>query len=231
MKQRAILLQPGMVEYGEAWALQKTLFDARVAGIIGDCVILLQHPPTFTYGRRYKEVNLITNKEHYEGRGIAVHKTDRGGLATYHGPGQLVGYSIVKMSNYTKDYYYYLRMLEEVMLRTLLAFGIRAERRTDYTGVWLGNTKIGFIGVRLAQGFTMHGFSLNVNNDLTPFTLITPCGIQGIRVTSMRELLGVSVDEEKVCEITARYYAEVFEIQLTTVAMDVIAQQIYAEKG
>src|SRR4030065_410370 len=145
MKQRAILLQPGTVEYGEAWALQKTLFDARVAGVIEDCFILLQHPPTFTYGRRYKEANLITNKELYEGRGIAVHKTDRGGLATYHGPGQLVGYSIVKMGNYKKDYYHYLRMLEEVMLRTLLGGGIRAERRTEYTGVWLGDAKIGFI--------------------------------------------------------------------------------------
>ena len=215
MKQRAILLQPGTVEYGEAWALQKTLFDARLAGVIEDCFILLQHPPTFTYGRRYKEANLITNKELYEGRGIAVHKTDRGGLATYHGPGQLVGYSIVKMGNYTKDYYHYLRMLEEVILRTLLECGIRAERRTEYTGVWLGDAKIGFIGVRLAQGFTMHGFSLNVNNDLSPFASITPCGIQGIWVTSMRELLGKAMDEEKVCEMAARYYAEVFQIQLT----------------
>ncbi|MBI5307333.1 MAG: lipoyl(octanoyl) transferase LipB, partial [Planctomycetes bacterium] len=166
-------------------------------------------------GRRYKEANLITNKELYEGRGIAVHKTDRGGLATYHGPGQLVGYSIVKMGNYTKDYYHYLRMLEEVMLRTLLECGIRAERRTEYTGVWLDNAKIGFIGVRLAQGFTMHRFSLNVNNDLSPFAAITPCGIQGIRITSMRELLGMAMDEEKVCEMAARYYAEVFQIQLT----------------
>ena len=140
--------------------MQKALFDARVAGIIEDCFILLQHPPTFTYGRRYKEANLITNKDFYEGNGIAVYKTDRGGLATYHGPGQMVGYSIIKMGDYTKDYYRYLRMLEEVMLRTLLEFGIRAERRTEYTGVWLDNAKIGFIGVRLAQGFTMHGFSL-----------------------------------------------------------------------
>ncbi len=231
MKQRAILLQPGTVEYGEAWALQKTLFDARVAGVIEDCFILLQHQPTFTYGRRYKEANLITNKEHHEGSGIAVYKTDRGGLATHHGPGQVVGYSIVKMGNYTKDYYRYLRMLEEVMLRTLLEFGIRAERRTGYTGVWLDNAKIGFIGIRLALGFTMHGFSLNVNNDLTPFTLITPCGIQGIWVTSVRELLGVAVDEEMVCEMTARYYAEVFQIQLTPVAMDIIAQKIYADLG
>ncbi|MEK7296740.1 MAG: lipoyl(octanoyl) transferase LipB [Planctomycetota bacterium] len=215
MKQRGILLQPGTVAYGEAWELQKALFDARVAGLIEDCFILLQHPPTFTYGRRYKEANLITNKDFYQGNGIAVYKTDRGGLATYHGPGQVVGYSIIKMGDYTKDYYHYLRMLEEVMLRTLLGFGIGAERRAGYTGVWVDNAKIGFIGVRLAQGFTMHGFSLNVNNDLSPFASITPCGIQGIRVTSMRELLGVAVDEEKVCEMAARYYAEVFQILLT----------------
>ncbi len=229
MKQRGILLQPGTVAYGEAWELQKALFDARVAGLIEDCFILLQHPPTFTYGRRYKEANLITNKEHYEGNGFAVHKTDRGGLATYHGPGQVVGYSIIKMADYTKDYYHYLRMLEEVMLRTLLGFGIGAERRAGYTGVWVDNAKIGFIGVRLALGFTMHGFSLNVNNDLSPFTSIAPCGIQGIRVTSMRELSGVTVDEEKACEMAARYYSEVFQIQMTAVTMDVVTRQIYAE--
>ncbi|MBI5307267.1 MAG: lipoyl(octanoyl) transferase LipB [Planctomycetes bacterium] len=152
-------------------------------------------------------------------------------MATYHGPGQVVGYSIIKMGDYTKDYYHYLRMLEEVMLRTLLGFGIGAVRREGYTGVWVDNAKIGFIGVRLALGFTMHGFSLNVNNDLSPFASIIPCGIQGIRVTSMQELLGVTVDEEKVCEMAARYYAEVFQILLTPVAMDVIVQQIYAEKG
>lgn len=230
MKQRGILLQPGTVAYGEAWELQKALFDARVAGIIEDCFILLQHPPTFTYGRRYKEANLITNKEHYESNGFAVHKTDRGGLSTYHGPGQVVGYSIIKMADYTKDYYHYLRMLEEVMLRTLLGFGIGAERRAGYTGVWVDNAKIGFVGVRLALGFTMHGFSLNVNNDLSPFTYITPCGIRGIRVASMRELLGVTVDEEKACEMAACYYSEVFQIQMTTVTMDVITRQIYEEK-
>jgi len=230
MKRRGILLQPGTVEYGEAWELQKMLFDARASEVIEDCFILLQHPPTFTYGRRYKEANLITNKEYYENCGFAVHKTDRGGLATYHGPGQIVGYSIIKMGDYTRDFYHYLRMLEEVILQTLLEFGISAKRREGYTGVWLDNTKIGFIGVRLALGFTMHGFSLNVNNDLSPFSSITPCGIQGIRVTSMQELLSVTVDEEKVCNMVAHYYSRVFQIQMSPTTMDVIARQIYAVK-
>ena len=151
MKQRAILLQPGTVEYGEAWALQKTLFDARVAGLIGDCFILLQHPPTFTYGRRYKEANLIINKEHYEAAALLFTKQIEAAWPPITAPGQVVGYSIIKMGDYTKDYYHYLRMLEEVMLRTLLGFGIGAERRAGYTGVWVDNAKIGFIGVRLAQ--------------------------------------------------------------------------------
>src|SRR5574340_938452 len=126
MRRNNLLLQLDMVEYGEAWELQKALLEARISGIIGDCFIMPQHPPTFTYGRRYKETNLISNTEYYKNNGFAVYKTDRGGLATYHGPGQVVSYPIIKMGTYTSDYYQYLRMLEEVIIRTLSDFGIKA---------------------------------------------------------------------------------------------------------
>jgi lipoate-protein ligase B len=210
------------VEYGEAWELQKSLLDARVSGKIEDCLVLLQHPPTFTYGRRYKEDNLIANKEYYENLGFAVSKTDRGGLATYHGPGQIVGYPIIKMSAYTKDYYQYLRMLEEVMARVLEDFGIASGRREGYTGVWVDGAKIGFIGVRLALGYSMHGFSLNVNNDLLPFCYITPCGIQGMTVTSVRELLQESVNIQMVYDAVANHYSDIFETSLIPVGLEEI---------
>ena len=217
MKGKCLLLQLDMAEYGKAWELQKALLDARISGKIADCLILLQHPPTFTYGRRYKEDNLIANKEYYEGNGFAIYKTNRGGLATYHGPGQIVGYPIIKISAYTKDYYQYLHMLEEVMIRTLIDFGIVAERNEEYTGVWVNNAKIGFIGVRMSFGYAMHGFSLNVNNDVSPFNHITPCGIQGVRVTSVQELLNTSVNMQEVYAKLTNHFSDVFQIQMVSI--------------
>ncbi|MCF6155586.1 MAG: lipoyl(octanoyl) transferase LipB [Candidatus Brocadia sp.] len=215
-----------IVEYGEAWEFQKTLLEARSSGKIEDCLVLLQHPPTFTFGRRYKEANLIDNKEYYESNGFAVYKTDRGGLATYHGPGQIVGYPIINMGAYTKDYYQYLRMLEEVMIRALSDFNIVAKRNEGYTGVWVKKAKIGFIGVRIAVGYTMHGFSLNVNNDFSPFNFITPCGIQGMRVTSIQELLNESTKIEEVYNKLAHHYANVFQVQMMPIQMKVMTQRI-----
>ena len=215
MSRRCFLLQLNTMEYGKAWQLQKSLLDARIAGETEDCLILLQHPPTFTYGRRYKDANLILNKNYYEQLGFAVHKTDRGGLATYHGPGQAVGYSIVKMSAYTNDFYQYLRMLEEVMLRTVMDFGVKAERHAHYTGVWANGAKIGFIGVRVALGYAMHGFSLNVNNDVSPFGFITPCGIQGVKITSLQELRNGDVNLLEAFDMLAIRYSEIFQVEMT----------------
>ena len=226
MRGKCHLLQLDMVEYGEAWELQKSLLEARVSGKGEDCLILLQHPPTFTFGRRYKEGNLIANKEYYENLGFAVYKTDRGGLATYHGPGQLVGYPIIKISSYTKDYYQYLRMLEDVMIRTQIDFGIAARRNEGYTGVWVDNAKIGFIGVRMSFGYAIHGFSLNVNNDVSPFNYITPCGIQGVRITSVQELLNTSVNMQDVYAKLANHFSDVFQIQMVSIEKGIMSQRI-----
>ena len=226
MRRKCHLLQLDMVEYVEAWELQKALLEARISGKMEDCIILLQHPPTFTFGRRYKEGNLIANKEYYETLGFAVYKTDRGGLATYHGPGQIVGYPIIKISTYTKDYYQYLRMLEEVMIRTLFDFGIVAVRNEGYTGIWVNNAKVGFIGVRLTFGYAMHGFSLNVNNDVSPFNHITPCGIQGVRITSVQELLNTSVNMQEVYAKLANHFSDVFQIQMVSIEKGIMSQRI-----
>ncbi|WKZ18180.1 MAG: lipoyl(octanoyl) transferase LipB [Candidatus Jettenia sp. CY-1] len=230
MKRQNLFLQLDIMEYSEAWELQKLLLDARISDKIKDCFLLLQHPPTFTFGRRYKEINLIANKRQYEDKGFAIYKTDRGGLATYHGPGQIVGYPIIKMCTYTKDYYQYLRMLEEVMIRTLSDFGIGAERKEEYTGVWINKAKIGFIGVRIVLGYTMHGFSLNVNNDVSPFNYITPCGIQGVTTTSVQELSRTKISVSDVYTRIASHYSEVFQIQLLPVEMELIFQKIGFKK-
>jgi len=220
-----------MVEYGKAWELQKALLEARISGNIEDCLILLQHPPTFTFGRRYKEGNLISNREYYVKNGFAVYKTDRGGLATYHGPGQVIGYPIIKMSTYTNDYYQYLRMLEEVMIRTLSGCNIAAERKEGYTGVWVKGAKIGFIGVRIAWGYTIHGFSLNVNNDVSPFQFITPCGIQGVMVTSLQNLLKKNISIKAICRELAGHYSDVFQGQLVSIGISAMIQRLGVGKN
>ncbi len=226
MRRRGLLLQLGTVEYGEAWELQKALLETRISGKIEDSLVLLQHPPTFTFGRRYKEANLISNKAYYEGNGFAVYKTDRGGLVTYHGPGQVVGYPIIKMDAYTKDYYQYLRMLEEVMIRTVSGFGVEAERNEGYTGVWVNKAKIGFVGVRVALGYTMHGFSLNVNNDISPFHHIVPCGIQGIRITSLRELVNTNINMKEVYDMLVNHFSDVFQVQMIPVEVREMIQKV-----
>ncbi|MGQ3683824.1 MAG: lipoyl(octanoyl) transferase LipB [Candidatus Loosdrechtia sp.] len=227
MKRNTLLLQPGMVEYGEAWELQKALLEARASDSIPDCLILLQHPPTFTFGRRYKEANLFSNRAYYEDHGFAVYKTDRGGLATYHGPGQAVGYPIIKMNTYTKDFHYYLRMLENVMIGTLSDMGIPAQRKDGYTGVWIRDAKIGFIGIRVAFGYTMHGFSLNINNDLKPFDYITPCGIEGITITSVRNITNSKIDMQEVYDILRYNYSNVFNVSLIPTKIEMVMQEIY----
>ncbi|MFO0794055.1 MAG: lipoyl(octanoyl) transferase LipB [Candidatus Brocadiaceae bacterium] len=226
MKNSCIFLQLPMVEYGEAWELQKALLAARMANTVEDCLVLLQHPPTFTFGRRYKESNLISNKDFYKDKGFAVYKTDRGGLATYHSQGQLVGYPILKMNSYTKDYYYYLRMLEEVMIRTLSDYEIEAIRNEGYTGVWVDKAKIGFIGVRIALGYTMHGFSLNVNNDVSPFNLIIPCGIQDIEVTSVKKLLNTNITIDEVQRTLINHFEDVFQVHMMPAKMASVIQKI-----
>ncbi|MCF6147647.1 MAG: lipoyl(octanoyl) transferase LipB [Candidatus Kuenenia sp.] len=217
MNRKSLIFQADMVEYGEAWELQKTLLELRSTGKIEDCLILLQHPPTFTYGRRYKESNLISNKNFYEDMGISVYKTDRGGLATYHGPGQIVGYPIINMRSYTNDFYEYLRMLEEVMIKVLLDYGISAKRKKEYTGVWAGNAKIGFIGVRIALGYTMHGFSLNINNDVSPFEYITPCGIDRLKVSSLQKLLNTPVNLQEIYQKITTYYSTIFQTEMLSI--------------
>lgn len=231
MSRSGHLLQLDTVEYGDAWELQKALLEARISDIIKDCLVVLQHPPTFTYGRRYKEGALIANREYYEKNGFAVYKTDRGGLATYHGPGQAVVYPIIKMSTYTSDYYQYLRMLEEVMIRTVSDFGIVAERREGYTGVWVQGAKIGFIGVRIALGYTMHGFSLNVINNVAPFQFITPCGIQGIRVTSLQAIGKKEISIQAVYRELVKHYSDLFQVQMVSIGIKAMIQWLGIEKN
>jgi lipoate-protein ligase B len=171
----------GRVPYDEALALQERARAARQAGEIPDALLLLEHPPVYTKGRRTEPGDLPMGEEWYRMQGIDVRPTSRGGRVTYHGPGQLVGYPIMTIV----DVIQYLRAMERAIIRALGDEGVSARVREGLTGVWAGERKIGSIGVHVSRGVTAHGFAVNVDCDLQPFEWIVPCGIEGVRMTSL----------------------------------------------
>ena len=203
----------GRVDYPEGWSQQRTLWLARLDGDCGDSLMLLEHPPTYTLGRRAIEDDLVYNEVERAGRGISLYKVDRGGRATYHGPGQLVGYPIMSLGE-RYDVLSYLRKLEEALIRTAGELGVEAHRDDPHTGVWVGRNKIGAIGVKITRGITMHGFALNVCTDLSMFAGIVPCGLNDRWVTSVEAETGVKHSIKEVSEIAARHVAETFERSL-----------------
>ena len=173
--------QLGQIDYEEGAALQTSLRASRVEGRLPDALLLLEHPPVYTKGRRSGPTDLPMGEDWYRLQGVEVADSDRGGRVTYHGPGQLVGYPIMAIT----DVILYLRTMERALIAALGDEGIRAEVREGLTGVWVGERKIGSIGVHVSRGVTTHGFAINVDNDLQPFEWIVPCGIEGVRMTSL----------------------------------------------
>lgn len=189
----------GTVSYQEAWDLQRTIHLMRTSGAIEDTLLLLEHPHTYTLGKTADRTNLIGSEEYLEKNGISVFEIDRGGDITYHGPGQIVGYAIIDLNKWKPDTHLYLRNLEEVIIKVLAEYGIESGRKPEYTGVWVGESKIAAIGIRVSRWVTMHGFAFNINTDLELFNGIIPCGIKDKEVTSLSRLLKreIKIDEVK----------------------------------
>jgi len=204
----------GPVDYAEALRLQEDLQAKRIAGEIGDTVLLLEHPPVLTLGRSAKEQHVLAPPEVLEARGIAVHEVGRGGDVTYHGPGQLVAYPIIDLKPDRKDVRKYVWSLEEAMIRTCRDFGLSAMRIQGLNGAWTDDRKIGAVGVRISRWVTMHGLALNVNSDLTYFDLIVPCGIPDKTVTSLSAELGRTVLVDDVIVPLARHFAELYDAEI-----------------
>jgi lipoyl(octanoyl) transferase len=209
----------GRVPYAEAVAMQDRIRSRRQAGEIPDALLLLEHPPIYTKGRRSEPGELPMGEDWYRAQGIEVAETSRGGRVTYHGPGQLVGYPIVAVS----DVIEYVRTMERALIGALADEGVEAEVRDGLTGVWVGERKIGSIGVHVSRGVTMHGFAINVDNDLQPFEWIVPCGIQNVRMTSLyvetRRLDPMSCFRKRV----AWRFAEAFGLRQRLVSVDRLA--------
>jgi lipoate-protein ligase B len=203
------------MDYGEALELQRQLASARMRGDGEDCLLLLEHPPVITLGRGAKREHLLCDERVFKERGIELYEIERGGGVTCHGPGQLVGYPILDLSRHGKDLHLYMRNLEEVLLRTLQTYDIHGERNAGKTGVWVQGSKIASIGVHVSRWVSWHGFALNVNIDLSSFDLIVPCGLSGVRMTSVVSLLKREVPIQGVAEAVAQQFGLVFDCALT----------------
>lgn len=178
------------VPYPLAERLQERLLQARISGRAPDTVLFLQHEPVITFGTRGKEAHLLRPRDQLAAAGVLVVRCGRGGDVTYHGPGQLVMYPVLRLGDREADAHGYLRNLEEIAIRTAADFGVNAFRRTGLTGAWTDRGKLAAIGVRLRRWVTFHGMSFNVDVDLEGFNLIVPCGLKGEPVTSLRKILG-----------------------------------------
>jgi lipoyl(octanoyl) transferase len=202
----------GRVAYGDALELQTRLVAARRAGQISDQLLLLEHPHVITLGTSSHTDHILVDDDQRQLLGIELFETGRGGDVTYHGPGQLIGYPIIDLKPDRCDLHRYVRDIEQALMLALAELGLPTERKPGLTGVWVNNTKIAAIGVRISSGWiTSHGFALNVCTDLSYFDAIVPCGIRGHGVTSMHNLIDAPPRMLDVARIVARAFATTFE--------------------
>jgi len=206
------LIENGLVSYNDGWTLQKKLFKQVTEQRNIHYLFLTEHHPVITIGKSGTHKNLLTSQEYLHQQHIDVVEIDRGGDITFHGPGQIVGYPIMDLCAFYKDVHWYLRMLEEVIIRTLRTFHIESSRVPGMTGVWVQDAKICAIGIKVTRWVTMHGFALNVNTDLSFFDHIIPCGIDDKGVTSISQLTGNIVNKNHVIKELVGQFQQVFEV-------------------
>jgi lipoyl(octanoyl) transferase len=224
-----LIVDLGFIGYADAFELQKRVVAARKADAIGDVLLLCEHPHVITLGRSGKRENLLASERVLAQKGVEFHATNRGGDITYHGPGQIVGYPVIRLSEIRRDVVWYVRMLEEVMIRACGDFGIVARREEGKTGAWIdlqaganakgadapnaaavAAEKIGAIGVHISRWVTSHGFAFNVATDLRYFELIVPCGIAERKATSLEKVLGRAVRRNETAPRLVEHFGEVF---------------------
>jgi lipoyl(octanoyl) transferase len=236
-----LVVDLGLVEYAAAWELQRRVVAARKAGAVPDVLLLCEHPHVITLGRNGKLANLRASGDLLRQMGVALFETDRGGDITYHGPGQLVGYPILNLAEIRRDVAWYVRSLEEAMIRATAEFGVLARRVAGRTGVWVDiagdragspheEEKLGAIGVHLSRWVTSHGFAYNVATDLRYFDLIVPCGIAGKRAASLEKLLNRRVDFPAVSSLMAAHLGELFGIDLHAGSRDDLDTLLQAQE-
>jgi lipoyl(octanoyl) transferase len=224
----------GLIGWAQANALQQRVVAARKAGTLDDVLLLCEHPHTITLGRNGNPQNLLASESVLRQKNVELHHTNRGGDITYHGPGQLVGYPILNLAAIKRDVGWYMRMLEESMIRTSAEFGITAEREAGKTGIWVAQPngapaeKLAAIGVHLSRWVTSHGFAYNVATDLRYFQLIVPCGILERSATSLEKLLARAVSLEEVAKPVAQHLGDVLQLDMRSVSRVQFLEQLAA---
>jgi lipoyl(octanoyl) transferase len=220
-----LIVDLGLIGFADAFALQKRLVAARKAEAIGDVLLLCEHPHVITIGRNGSREHLLASERVLQQKGVEFHATNRGGDVTYHGPGQLVGYPVINLGAIRRDVVWYVRMLEQAMIRACGDFGVSAGREVGKTGVWIEALgagcqagKIGAIGVHISRWVTSHGFAFNVSTDLRYFDLIVPCGIAGRAATSLEKVLGRRVERNDAASKLSEHFGEVFGLEMKTVS-------------
>jgi len=200
----------GLIDYKEAWDLQKSVHQLRAENRIDDVFFLLEHPHTYTLGKTADKENLVGSEKYLSDNKISVYDIDRGGDITYHGPGQIVAYPIINLTNWQQDTHKYLRALEELIINVCSEYGLNSGRVEKYTGVWIDDRKICAIGIKVSRWITMHGFAFNVNTDLKLFNGIIPCGISDKDVTSLNRELKKELNVSEVKERILHHFSKIF---------------------
>ena len=209
-KRKLVYCDLGLIDYKYAWDLQKSIHQLRVENKIDDVLLMLEHPHTYTLGKTTDKKNLVSEKKYLDENKISVYDIDRGGDITYHGPGQIVGYPIISLTNWQQDTHKYLRALEEVIIKVCAEYDLDGSRVDKYTGVWLDDRKICAIGIKVSRWITMHGFAFNVNTDLKLFNGIIPCGITDKDVTSLNRELKKEISLSEVKEKIIHHFDVIF---------------------
>jgi lipoyl(octanoyl) transferase len=236
----------GLIPYAEAYALQKRVVSARKLGAIEDVLLFCEHPPVITQGRNGKREHLLASENVLRQKGVEFYETSRGGDVTYHGPGQIVAYPILNLAAIRRDVVWYVRQLEEAMIRATAEFGIEAGREEGKTGVWVSaaaprsgerqvasgaREKLAAIGVHISRWVTSHGLAYNVSTDLRNFELIVPCGIADRKATSLEKLLGRRVELKEVKPRLATHLGDVFGLELQESSMQEFVERLeFAEQ-
>lgn len=214
MSATSIIWKLGLIEYGKAYKLQRSLHYQRVTEEIPDVLLLLEHPPTITIGKSGSIENVLVSKEALSKEGVSLFFIDRGGDVTYHGPGQIVGYPIIDLKQRGKDIRRFVYDIEEVIIRMMKDFSIEAGRDESHPGVWIDGKELAAIGLAIRRWVSIHGFAINVNPNMEHFSLINPCGFNDRKATSMSQLLGEKLPVDAVKERLISHFSEIFDVPM-----------------
>ena len=218
-----LLLELPPMEYAKAWDLQCRLVKARSEDTVNhDILLILEHPPVLTLGRQGNREHLLVTETFLQSKGISLFHVERGGDVTYHGPGQLVCYPVVNLRATGWKIAKFVETLEEIMIRTARDWGIDAQRSSVNRGVWVGKRKLGSIGIAIRRGVSFHGLALNVNTSLEPFSWIDPCGLEGVLMTSMEQLLGMKIPMEDVRKSLKAHIQKLFNVKFQSIDLEEI---------